>query len=537
MIKRQLKKPRLPHITRNGMWCIASLLLVAALVATQSWRVSGKSFSFSRITGSNIIATSFGIVPNLLSTSDVELYSQIFKAMKSGDFAQAKKLEDDVDNRLLMGHVQAERFLSRGYSSSAHELASWLAQYSDLPQADDVYALAVSKSPSLSRSLAPVKKQRKLNGYGDDNGLAAMGDSAPYASLWRAGIEAWRIGRKDEAAKVFAHIADRADKISPWTVSASGYWAWRAYEALGKTERAQHYLNMAAAEPRSFYGILARKQLHRSLGLDMEPISLSGSDMSELLDEPAIRRSIGLVQIGEEELAESELRLQFPYASADQRTRLLALAYKLNLASAQISMGRILSNTDRPLDFARYPIPSWQPEGGFHIDPSLVFALARQESGFRASAVSPGGALGLMQLMPQTASYVQKITNTELDGLVTEPVVNVTLGQDYVRHLLDNGLVEDNLLYMLVAYNAGAGRLQSWKKDISYGNDPLLFIESIPFAETRYYVQQVMANYWIYSELTGQPHHSVYALIHGDWPWYEQRVAPVAARESENNPS
>jgi soluble lytic murein transglycosylase-like protein len=114
---------------------------------------------------------------------------------------------------------------------------------------------------------------------------------------------------------------------------------------------------------------------------------------------------------------------------------------------------------------------------------------------------------------------------------VTEPVANMTLGQNYLHHLMDSKLVEGNLFYLLAAYNAGPGRLQEWKRNIDYNNDPLLFVESIPYAQTRNYVMQVMANYWIYSELTGKANYSVHALLHGHWPWYEPYTGgPVARR-------
>jgi soluble lytic murein transglycosylase-like protein len=198
-------------------------------------------------------------------------------------------------------------------------------------------------------------------------------------------------------------------------------------------------------------------------------------------------------------------------------------------------MAKQLSGDGHARDFARYPVPNWQPEGGFRIDPMLMFSLMRQESGFRSSAVSSYGALGPMQLMPQTAFLMQKkmnggtlsATDAAMDN-VAEPILNITLGQHYVEHLLSNELVEGNLFYLLAAYNAGPGRLQEWKARMGQSDDPLLFVESIPYAQTRNYVMQVMTNYWIYSELLGTPNRSVYALLHGQWPSYEQYTGPVA---------
>ena len=93
-------------------------------------------------------------------------------------------------------------------------------------------------------------------------------------------------------------------------------------------------------------------------------------------------------------------------------------------------MAKQLGRDGHELDFARYPIPGWRPLDGFKIDPSLIYALMRQESGFRASAISKGGALGLMQLMPQTALLMQKQMPNHYSGAADEPTLNITLGAE-----------------------------------------------------------------------------------------------------------
>jgi soluble lytic murein transglycosylase-like protein len=145
-----------------------------------------------------------------------------------------------------------------------------------------------------------------------------------------------------------------------------------------------------------------------------------------------------------------------------------------------------------------------------------------------------------MQLMPKTAQLMQKDMNKgnafgAVFGNAAEPVMNVTLGQNYVRRLLDNELVEGNLFYMLAAYNAGPGRLQEWKTNLNYHSDPLLFAESIPIAQTRHYVMQVMTNYWIYCELADKPSNSVYTLLRGNWPSYDETSWPVAEASFQPN--
>ncbi len=526
-------------------WYVTLMLTAGLLFAACAWQMRAKPVLLIVSSGDTPLvpytisykpaskATSSRVIPLLLSQKDIEIYKTVFAAQKKADWKAADAAIATLDNTILLGHVLAERYTSRRFKATPENLSEWLIKYNDHPKAAAIYSLAMAKAPSLRNQVPEVRKQRMLNGYGDDIGLAARGDAAAaHMPTWQAGLRAWKAGKKATAARLFSSVAQRKD-ISPWTASGAAYWSWRAYKDTGNQKEAQKYLRMAAAEPRSFYGILARRQLHADLELDTKPIQLTEGDVLEMISsDPAIRRTIALTQAGHPELADKELRMAFPQADERYKVRLLALAQALDLASVQISMAKQLGYNDRGFDSARYPIPMWQPEGGFTIDPALMFALMRQESGFRASAVSHAGAMGLMQLMPQTASFIRKKAGVEIEeGSAAEPVINVTLGQNYVQHLLDNKLVEGNLFYLLTAYNAGAGRLQDWKKSLGHKDDPLLFVESIPYPETRYYVMQVMANYWIYSELIGSSNSSLYALLHNQWPSYNDGT-PLAARSA-----
>ena len=99
-----------------------------------------------------------------------------------------------------------------------------------------------------------------------------------------------------------------------------------------------------------------------------------------------------------------------------------------------------------------------------------------------------------MQLMPATARYVAGSKANFID----DPAVNLEIGQRYLQDLLNLDVVDGNILYMLIAYNAGPGNLAKWKKRWPHVDDPLLFIELLPASETRNYIEKVLANYWIY---------------------------------------
>ena len=101
-----------------------------------------------------------------------------------------------------------------------------------------------------------------------------------------------------------------------------------------------------------------------------------------------------------------------------------------------------------------------------------------------------------------------------------EPQVNLEIGQTYVNRLLDHGVVGRDLLLLTIAYNAGPGNLSRWKKERAGLSDPLLFIESIPYTETRAFVERVLSNYWIYRMRFQQPTPSLDAVTSGRWARY-----------------
>jgi len=512
-------KPFRTRLLLLTAWCVALMMPTGLFIAAADGQKPVETVSLSAASAPRFFDTAEP--GKILNHKDTALYKALFRAEHNADWAAADATIAQINDPLLVGHALAQRYMNRHYNSTREQLADWLTHYADLPQAANIYGLAMSRYPALKDQVSTIAKQPALAAYGDDSVAVSLGGDMPYANTWRAAINAWRLGHKEEAAKLFSGLTQHSDELSSWNQAAAAYWAWRAYDALGDHDKAQEYLETAATQPRSFYGILARRQLHEPLNLDNSPADLSDTDRDAMNDSANVRRAIALSQIGQDELAEQELRIRFLQADNEEKSRLLALAHELKLPTLQISMARQLRDADHQLDFARYPIPNWQPEGGFKVSPALIFALMRQESGFHATAVSPGGALGLMQLMPQTASLMQKSMNKTL-GIVTEPTVNMMLGQHYVQNLLDNNLVSGNLVYLLAAYNAGPAHLQEWKENAALKNDPLLFIESIPYAQTRNYVMQVMTNYWIYSELTGEADNSVASLMQGKFPSYAQ---------------
>lgn len=496
---------------------IAFMALPGFMFANVAHHLSkGKTLEASLSFTPSLPAT-VGGMPVVLGTNDSALYADAFKAQRAFDWETADAVLSQITNPILKGYVLAERYLSRKYDASAEELSAWLASYHELPQAYDIYTLATNKYGAPPQR---VTKPETISMYGDDNGLAANFAESKYYSVWKSGIAAYSAGRYTKAAELFDKMVADRDQLSPWKVSAAGFWAWRAHQLLGEKEKAAGALMIAASEPRSFYGILARKQLRQSLEVESTDLSLSEEQVQNLSRYDAISRTLALVQAGRSDLAERELRVLYPNLPGEDRYAVLCLSHQLQLPALQIALAKRLETKDKRFDVAKYPIPEWEPVGGFSVDPALIYALVRQESGFRNGAISPAGAMGLMQLMPTTASMMTRKIGAYQINTASDAEKNITLGQTYVRHLLENQLVNNNMIYMLTAYNAGIGRLQEWKNAHNFGDDPLLFIETMPYPETRYYVQQVMTNYWLYNEILGVESPTLASLAKNEWPVY-----------------
>lgn len=464
-----------------------------------------------------ILPSTVGGMPVVLSTSDSQYYADAFKAQRAHDWATADAALAQVNNPILKGYVLAERYLNRKYETSKDEVVAWLASYRDLPQAYDISQMAASK---FGMEEFRIPKPQLITMYGDDNGLAANFSESKYYGTWKTAISAYDNGKYEKAAELFDKMVAKRDELSPWKASAAAFWSWRAHDKLGEKEKAAGALIIAASEPRSFYGILARRQLNQPLDLESDELRLSDAEVESLSQYPAINRTVALAQSGRSDLAEKELRALYSQLPPQDRHATLSLAHQLTLPALQIALAKRLETKDKHYDIAKYPIPEWEPVGGFTVDPALIYALVRQESGFRTGAISPAGAMGLMQLMPTTASQMTRKIGAYQINEASDAEKNITLGQSYVRHLLENQLVNNNMIYMLTAYNAGIGRLQEWKSSLSYKDDPLLFIETMPYAETRHYVMQVMTNYWLYNEILGIQSPTLAALAQNRWPVY-----------------
>ena len=346
----------------------------------------------------------------------------------------------------------------------------------------------------------------------------AVGAKARADAAFLAGWIALR--RRNDPARAERHFADLAGIATlPPTKARAGYWTGRAREQAGRNASAAY--RRAARYDTTFYGQLAAARLGQAIAVDrarpsdaaerrlaatplyaamrlLESADAQGyarafrTALAQRLDDPAMLAQIAL---------EAERR-------GDHRSALL--------------VGRLAAARGLPVDSLSHPlgaIPSGHGLSKGHL--ALAYAVARQESSFQIDARSGANALGLMQLLPGTARQTARGVGLpySLPRLTRDPAYNVRLGTSFLVSQVE--AFGGSLPLALAAYNAGPRRAREWARDIGdprtmSPDDAVDWIESIPFAETRAYVQKVLANRGVYrTRLIGAGDHTVSALNGG----------------------
>jgi len=456
--------------------------------------------------------------PNELSEADHTLYRMIFAAQERGEFSAADTMISELSNSQLLGHVLANRYLNTAYNASASELRNWLVNYNDHPETTRMVVLAEQKGITNAAAYKTGDTLRG-EGYVDHLGRTAMPDS------WYRGLRLWREHNYSAAAPIFAKVA-ADENLSEWQRAAGYYWAFRADSRRGARSSAHSNLAAAAEFKTTFYGLLASRQLGRVAFTANAP-----SVSSTLRNQPGSIRAGLLASLGRTEDAENELRRLYMGADLDQRAGVVTLASELGLSNLQVRLAKMPQLAADEAMFANYPIPRVMVEAQTAVDPALLLAIARNESSFRVDAKSGSGAVGMMQMMPSTARAVERhASNNGLElasasntaqpmaERLSDPKMSVRFGAKYVSILMNEPAINGNLVRLLAGYNAGPGAVAAWQSAAKPIDDPLLYVESIPYAETRNYVMQVMAQYWVYQNLLGEDAPTLTAMARGQWP-------------------
>ncbi len=358
------------------------------------------------------------------------------------------------------------------------------------------------------------------------------GDGAgPWAAegWWTAGLAAWRMDDCAGAADAFARTASGAENAE--LIAAANYWQARALIRCRKPEQAAAPLRAAAARDETLYGMIAADQLGMKLPESHAAPDFTQADWQGLRDVGNVRTAVALAEIGKDGLADEVLRHQARIGDSAQYQPLTRLARDLGLPAAQLWMAYNAPYGGKPEPATRFPTPKWTPVGGWKVDPALVYAHALQESVFRASAVSPAGARGLMQIMPSAAKDNAPIIGVPGSAAdLSRPEINLAFGQQHLELLRNSPGTQGLLPKVMAAYNAGLTPVTRWNDEIRDKGDPLLWLESVPYWETRGYVNIVLRNYWMYERQAGGPSESRIALVQGMWPTFPGLAGSGAVR-------
>ncbi len=318
---------------------------------------------------------------------------------------------------------------------------------------------------------------------------------------WMAGWIALRFLKDGEAALV--HFEKVYDSVQvPANVARGAYWTGRAAEFLGRADIANDWYRRGATYVTTYYGQLALSRLKE------DPIPmLSDEPTPTVADQNAFEeRELTQATRALADIHNKNYLRTFVMALADstgdlvQRHLAGQLADRLGHPDWAVSVAREAARDGIPLLTYGYPVPHYPVPAT--PERALVLGIARQESNFDPNAQSVVGALGLMQLMPATAKGLAKREkiNYVQSKLTSDPAYNLRLGSAFLESLVES--FDGSYILAAAAYNAGPGRARQWSR--TFGDprdgqtDPVDWVEQIPFAETRAYVQRVMENVMIY---------------------------------------
>jgi len=354
----------------------------------------------------------------------------------------------------------------------------------------------------LIRRMMDDRRYQDAYNLAKNHGLSVGEDFAN--GEWLAGWIALRMLKKPEVA--LSHFQTLYDKVkTPISIARAAYWSSRAASALRKPQESQNWMTKAKSYPGTYYGQLALRGSVTGAAPQLHPKRrpIDAHTRQKFEDRPLVRAVRLLCAVGGKHLVEPfGIKLSQELTDPGEQILLIEMAaaecgpYYGVLASKKLPMKNV------PLIEAAYPIlPRHFQKETSKTNSALVHAIIRQEKSFKADALSPAGAQGLMQLMPKTALQTARRSKNNL-GSLSDPNVNLPLGCAHLNNLLDR--FKGSLILSIAAYNAGAKAVESWIEKYGdprhQGVDLIDWIETIPYAETRNYVQRVWENYAYYAQ-------------------------------------
>ncbi|MDB6453996.1 lytic transglycosylase domain-containing protein [Falsirhodobacter sp. 20TX0035] len=339
------------------------------------------------------------------------------------------------------------------------------------------------------------------------HGLTEGGDFADLEFL--AGhIALRRLNRPADALEHFRHLEQGVGTAI--SLSRALYWQGRAQEAMGQYDAAMATFQKAATHSSAYYGLLAAERL----GLKTDPLLLAGNATPDWRTAPFMTGSVMqaarlLLEAGDFQQGRRFILHLAESQDATGLAQLSDMALAIDQPNIALNLAKMGAGRGIILPAAYYPIPDLVPDG-LPVTRAFALAISRRESEFDPAVVSPAGARGLMQVMPETAKKLANGLGADFSTarLTADPAFNVRLGSTYLAQMIE----EFGPAVSLVAsgYNAGPGRPRQWIAAMGDPRDPAVdvvdWVEDIPYAETRSYVQRVVESLVIYrARLAGVP--------------------------------
>ena len=300
----------------------------------------------------------------------------------------------------------------------------------------------------------------------------------------------------DHFTKLYAGVGSAISK------GRGAYWAGRAADEMGEKALAQEWYKKAAENLSSYYGQLAAQRLGTADGLNFPRLPKITDEAKAKFEKRELVRLVRMLgELDQTDRARSFLTRLTDRVQDPAEYRMIAdLANDLGRRDYVVAVAKLARQ--QGVELLDYLYPMQTLPAGDNPEDALVLAVIRQESAFDQKAQSSAGALGLMQLMPRTAKQIAKKLQTPYSDakLTKDPTYNIRLGRAYLGNLLDG--FGGSYILAIASYNAGPARVQSWLSEYGdprdRGVDAVDWIETIPFAETRNYVQRVLENLQVY---------------------------------------
>ncbi len=393
-----------------------------------------------------------------------------------------------------------ERFLYRMRQDNYADAATLILERSANSKSLGDPAAWAEKRISLARYLMRTGAPKQAYRVAASHNLTRGADYAELEFL--AGYVALRkLNDPTKALNHFNHL--QSTSVTPISLARAWYWTGRANEAAGSAAKARTAYQTAAQFQTSYYGLLAAERL----GMDLDPAALTNSAPTvdwrkAAFNGSSVFEASRRLYLADQYSLSARFLLHLGQGLNDRDFELLA-EYAMQAGQYRSAVLIAKAAIDRDLVFARpyFPLPDMVPDG-LRVSRALALSIARRESEFDPGARSRAGALGLMQILPETAKRMAGELGLPFvqARLTSDPAYNVTLGAEYLRKMADE--FGPSVALIASGYNAGPRRPRDW---IAAYGDPRLpsvdvvdWVESIPFAETRTYVMRVAEGVVIY---------------------------------------